>query len=76
MASADAVYAGARRYCFERRAFGQPTGDFQHTPFTLAEIATELDVTLAYFDQCVLALNAGSLTAVDAAKAKWWTTGA
>ena len=25
-------------------------------------------------DKCILALNAGELTAVDAAKAKWWTT--
>jgi alkylation response protein AidB-like acyl-CoA dehydrogenase len=35
---------------------------------------TELDVTCAYLDASVLALNAGTLTAVDAAKAKWWTS--
>nr|WP_308404495.1 acyl-CoA dehydrogenase family protein [Streptomyces sp. ATCC 21386] len=28
----------------------------------------------AYLDQCVLALNTGTLTAIDAAKAKWWAT--
>jgi alkylation response protein AidB-like acyl-CoA dehydrogenase len=28
------------RYCFERRAFGRPIGDFQNTRFVLAEIAT------------------------------------
>ena len=27
-----------------------------------------------FVDRCVLALNAGELTPVDAAKAKWWTT--
>jgi long-chain-acyl-CoA dehydrogenase len=62
------------RYVFERRAFGQPIGDFQHTRFTLAELETELDVAQAYVDACVLALNAGELTATEAAKAKWWTT--
>ena len=27
----------------------------------------------AFSDQCVLAFNDGTLTAVDAAKAKWWS---
>ncbi|KAA9153990.1 acyl-CoA dehydrogenase [Amycolatopsis acidicola] len=74
LAGAEAVYAATRKYCFERKAFGRPIGDFQNTRFQLAEIATELDVTRAYHDQSVLALNAGELTAVDAAKAKWWAT--
>ncbi|AIJ23315.1 acyl-CoA dehydrogenase family protein [Amycolatopsis methanolica] len=74
LASAAAVFAETRRYCFQRRAFGQPIGDFQNTRFQLAEMSTELDVTRAYHDAAVLALNAGDLTAVDAAKAKWWAT--
>jgi alkylation response protein AidB-like acyl-CoA dehydrogenase len=74
MASADAVFAEAVKYCFERKAFGQAIGDFQATRFALAEIATELDVTRAYIDAAALSLNAGQLTAVDAAKVKWWTT--
>ncbi|QRP42853.1 acyl-CoA dehydrogenase family protein [Amycolatopsis sp. FDAARGOS 1241] len=74
ISSAQAVFDDTSRYCFERTAFGRPIGDFQNTRFTLAEIATELDVTRAYFDNAVLALNAGDLTAVDAAKAKWWAT--
>ena len=40
----------------------------------LAEVATEVDVAQHYVDDCVRALNDGSLTGVDAAKAKWWTT--
>jgi long-chain-acyl-CoA dehydrogenase len=35
---------------------------------------TKLDLTRAYLEASVLALNAGELTAVDAAKAKWWAT--
>jgi alkylation response protein AidB-like acyl-CoA dehydrogenase len=72
--SADAVFRLTRDYCFDRSAFGTRIGDFQNTRFVLAEIATELDVTRAYLDKAVLALNAGRLTAVDAAKAKWWAT--
>ncbi|HVW41202.1 MAG TPA: acyl-CoA dehydrogenase family protein [Amycolatopsis sp.] len=74
LASAEAVFAETRRYCFQRRAFGQPIGDFQNTRFQLAEMATELDVTRAHHDLAVIALNEGTLSAVDAAKAKWWAT--
>lgn len=78
---AIAGLAGARtaleetlRYVGERRAFGRPIGSFQHSRFVLAEAATEIDIAEHYLDDCVRALNAGELTAVDAAKAKWWCT--
>jgi alkylation response protein AidB-like acyl-CoA dehydrogenase len=71
-AFARAAFDWTVEYCFERRAFGSPIGDFQHSRFTLAELATELDVACAYLDRAVLALNDGTLSAVDAAKAKWW----
>jgi alkylation response protein AidB-like acyl-CoA dehydrogenase len=74
LASAQAVFTETTRYCFDRTAFGRPIGDFQNTRFQLAEMSTELDVTRAYHDAAVLALNAGRLSAVDAAKAKWWAT--
>jgi long-chain-acyl-CoA dehydrogenase len=48
--------------------------DFQHSRFLLAELATETDVTRANIDRGIEALNEGTLSAVDAAKAKWWTT--
>ncbi|OZM78891.1 acyl-CoA dehydrogenase family protein [Pseudonocardia sp. MH-G8] len=57
-----------------RTAFGQPIGSFQNSRFVLAEIATEVDIAEHYLDDCVRALNAGELTAVEAAKAKWWCT--
>ncbi len=47
---------------------------FQNTAFELATAVTETDVLEAYLDKAVLALNAGTLTAVDAAKAKLWAT--
>jgi alkylation response protein AidB-like acyl-CoA dehydrogenase len=62
----------AEEHVFARRAFGQRVGDFQNTRFTLAEIETGLDVTRAYVEECVRHLNGGTLTGVEAAKAKWW----
>ncbi|UGT62475.1 acyl-CoA dehydrogenase family protein [Nocardia asteroides] len=62
------------RYVRERTAFGTPIGRFQATRFALAELATELDLAQCFVDTCVRAHNAGELTAVDAAKAKWWCT--
>ena len=61
-------------YVKERTAFGQPVGAFQHSRFALAEMATEISVATTFCDQAVLALNAGELTAEDAAMAKWWST--
>jgi alkylation response protein AidB-like acyl-CoA dehydrogenase len=61
-------------YVTERKAFGQPIGSFQNSKFVLAEAATEIDLAEHYLDDCVRALNAGELSAIDAAKAKWWCT--
>ena len=61
-------------YVKERSAFGQPIGSFQSARFTLAEIATELELATTFVDQAVLALNAGDLSPADAAMAKWWST--
>ena len=60
-------------YVKERQAFGQAIGTFQHSRFLLAEMQTQVDAARAFVDQCVMAHVAGELTAVDAAKAKWWT---
>ena len=56
------------------QAFGQPIGSFQNSRFKLAEMQTEVEVGQAFIDQCVTALNAGELTAEEAAMAKWWCT--
>jgi len=74
VAEARAAFENTLRYVQERRAFGQPIGSFQHSRFVLAEIATEIDVTQTFIDRCVDDLNAGELSAPDAAKAKWWAT--
>ncbi|MCG5217094.1 acyl-CoA dehydrogenase family protein [Streptosporangium soli] len=72
--AAEAVLGTTIDYCKSRTAFGRSIGTFQNTRFVLAELATETEIARHYVDKCILALNAGELTAVDAAKAKWWTT--
>jgi alkylation response protein AidB-like acyl-CoA dehydrogenase len=60
-------------YVTERHAFGQPIGTFQNSRFLLAELSTEIDVTQAFVDRCIMCYVEGNLSAIDAAKAKWWT---
>jgi alkylation response protein AidB-like acyl-CoA dehydrogenase len=74
VAGADAALAWTLEHVKSRHAFGQPIGSFQNSRFKLAELATEIDVAWHFIDDCVRTLNAGELTAVDAAKAKWWCT--
>ncbi len=61
-------------YCKGRAAFGQEILAFQNTRFRLAELATEVEVGQAFIDRCTLALNAGELSAEEAAMAKLWCT--
>ncbi|HYY17268.1 MAG TPA: acyl-CoA dehydrogenase family protein [Streptosporangiaceae bacterium] len=74
VAGARAVLDETVTYTKNRTAFGQPIGAFQHNRFVLAELDTELDVARVYVDRCLEAVTVGELTAVEAAKAKWWTT--
>jgi len=74
VAAAEAALSWTLEYVRGRRAFGQPIGSFQNSRFTLAELRSELDVARVYIDRCVRALDAGELSAEDAAGAKWWTT--
>jgi len=74
VAAAEAALSWTLDYVRERRAFGQPIGSFQSSRFALAEVRTEVDIARAYIDRCVQELDAGALTAEDAAMAKWWCT--
>ncbi|CCW10790.1 acyl-CoA dehydrogenase family protein (plasmid) [Rhodococcus aetherivorans] len=61
-------------YVTERKVFGQRVADFQNTKFVLADCATELEAGQALVDRALAALDAGTLTAADAAKAKLFCT--
>lgn len=70
VAAAQLSYDLTADFVSGRKVFGKPLSSYQNTQFKLAELRTELDVTQTYVDQCVVAFNAGVLSAVDAAKAK------
>jgi acyl-CoA dehydrogenase len=74
VAGARAVFDETVTYAKNRTAFGQPIGAFQHNRFVLAELDTELDLARTYADRCLDGTLTGELTAVEAAKAKWWAT--
>jgi long-chain-acyl-CoA dehydrogenase len=74
VAAARVAFDETLGYVKERRAFGQPVGSFQNSRFRMAEMATEIEIGESFVDRCVLALNAGELTAEEASMAKWWCT--
>ncbi|GAB2458513.1 acyl-CoA dehydrogenase family protein [Xylanimonas ulmi] len=73
-AGARAALAWTIDYVRERTAFGKALAEFQNTQFVVAEMVTELEVAQAYVDDAVIRLGKGELSAVDAAKGKWWAT--
>ena len=74
LAAARAALGWTVDYVKEREAFGQPLASFQNTKFELADMATAVDVTTPFIDQCVLQLNEGTLSPGTAAQAKLWGT--
>ena len=74
LAAAEKVFQDTLQYCQQRQAFGRPIGAFQHSRFTLAEMATELAVARAFTDRAVTEHNAGQLSNSDASMVKWWDT--
>jgi len=74
VAHAKQILAETIQYAHDRQAFGQSIGAFQHNKFLLAELVTAIEVAEAYVDQGVLAHTKGEFSAIDAAKAKWWSS--
>jgi len=74
LAASRAALSWTATYVFERTVFGSRVGDLQNTRFALAEMETKLDMAESYVRDCVMALDAGTLTPVRAAKLKWFTT--
>jgi alkylation response protein AidB-like acyl-CoA dehydrogenase len=59
-------------YALDRKAFGRPIATFQNSRFELAKAKTEVEVAQAFVDRCLLAAVEGTLTADEAAMAKYW----
>lgn len=74
MAAAQVAFDITLDYVKERKAFGKPIGAFQNTRFVLAGLRAELDAVQTLVDQCVLLLNAGTLSPETAAECKLLAT--
>lgn len=72
LAAARAALEWTVDYVKERTAFGTPIASFQNTKFVLAEVATQIEVTTPFMNQCIEKLNAGELSGAEAAMAKLW----
>jgi alkylation response protein AidB-like acyl-CoA dehydrogenase len=73
LAHAAHILGVTLEYIKSRKAFGRPVGTFQNSRFLVADLQTRIDVTQAFVDRCIEAHVAHQLSAVDAAKAKWWS---
>ncbi len=74
IAHAKQILLETIEYAKERQAFGAPIGTFQHNKFLLADLVTRIEAAEAYIDKCVLNHSQKTLTAIDAAKAKWFSS--
>lgn len=74
VAHAKQILEETIQYAKDRQAFGQSIGKFQWNKFLMAELVTMIESAEAYIDAAVVAHAAGKLTAVDAAKAKYWSS--
>ena len=61
-------------YCRGRSAFGRSIASFQANQFTLAELATQVEVGQAFVDRCLAAHVSGEAIVNEVSMAKWWTT--
>jgi len=74
VASARVALEQTIAYVKQRVAFGAPLADLQSVRMRVGELSTEVDLGTLMVDRAIRDVNAGVLTAVDAAKAKWWCT--
>ena len=74
LAIAEQALADTLAYSKQRSAFGQPVGTFQHSKFTLAEMATEIAVAREFTDRAITEHCADRLANEEAAMVKWWNT--
>jgi alkylation response protein AidB-like acyl-CoA dehydrogenase len=74
VAAAEYALAITLEYVTDRTAFGQPVGSFQANRHALAQVATRVAAARVYVDRCIVAENAGTLDAAEAAGLKALTT--
>lgn len=62
------------QYTRERMAFGQPIAKFQNTKYTIAELASKVEMARVFVDRCVELHNKKELDGATASMAKYMCT--
>jgi alkylation response protein AidB-like acyl-CoA dehydrogenase len=73
-AAAQRAFDEALKFTRDRKAFGKTVLEFQNTRFTLAGLATKLQVGWAHIDWALKRHLEGKLTAAEGAATKLWHT--
>lgn len=73
-AAAQRAFDEAVAFTKDRKAFGKTVFEFQNTKFTLADLATQLQVGWAHLDWAIARHLQGKLTTAEASAAKLWHT--
>ena len=74
IASCRRSLADTIEYVKGRSAFGQSIATFQNTQFTLAELATEVEIGQVFVDRLLASHVRGDDVVTEVSMAKWWTT--
>jgi len=61
-------------YVKNRKLFGKPLGKFQNTRFTLAEVATKVQLARSFLDDLIPRHMAGKNVVKEVSMAKYWLT--
>ncbi len=72
--SAEEMLAETIPYLQTRKAFGQTISSFQHIQFTVAEMATEIELGRTFLNQLIESHIAGQDVVTQVSMAKWWIT--
>ena len=73
VSSAEQMLEWTIAYCQERKAFGKPISKFQHSQFTIVEMATEIRLGRTFVDKLIVDHMEGEHVVVDVSMAKYWT---
>jgi len=74
VAAAELMLEWTIEYCKERKAFGKPIAKFQHSQFTIVDMATEIRLGRTFLDKMIVEHINGENIVVDVSMAKAWTT--
>lgn len=73
-AAAHQVLQETIQYCKDRKAFGRPIIKFQHTQFSLVEMATEIEMSQTFLDRIITEHVAGKNVITETCMAKYSIT--